>query len=117
MLFIKITFLFLYSISNLCLITCLLCTNCTDIVLSFNNHEQLPKECQDKFIEANACQVSFRMNYITKEIHLDFTHGDDPKRNYQLNLSVLDKFDEPKNVNGNITYICKTENKCATLFY
>ncbi len=117
MLFIKIVFTLLYSISNLSLVTCLLCTNCVDITLSFNNAVELPARCNGRLFEAVACQAIFRTNYLTKEVHMNLTGGNDPKRNYELDLLVQNKFDEPKTINANTTYICKTSNDCAKLFY
>ncbi|CAF1044667.1 unnamed protein product [Rotaria sordida] len=94
-----------------------MCTNCNDIALSFNNPAAFPPNCEGKFVEANVCQVVFRMNYLTKEIHLNFTGGDDQIGNYHLDLSVQNKFDEPTIMNANITYICKTVADCAKVFY
>jgi hypothetical protein len=111
--FTKTAFLLHYLISNLSLITCLQYTNCDDILLLFNNASELPASCEGKTVKAVACQAIFHMNYLTKEIHLNLTGGDDPKRNDLLDLSVQNKFDEPKIVDGNITYVCKTANGCA----
>ncbi len=117
MIFTKIAFVLLYLISNLSLVTCIQCTNCGNIALLFNNASELPASCEGKFVEAAACQVIFRMNYLTKEIHLNLTGGEDPKRNYLLDLAVQNKFDEPKIIDSNITYICTTANDCAKKFY
>jgi hypothetical protein len=117
MLFITTAFAFLYLISNLSLITCLRCTNCADIVLLFNNASTLPPKCEDKFVQAVACQATFHTDYLTKQIHLNLTGATDPKRNDLLDLTVENKFDEPKTMNANTTYTCKTADDCAKLFY
>jgi hypothetical protein len=94
-----------------------LCTNCDDITLLFNNASELPTKCDGKLVEAVACQAIFRMNYLTKEIYLNLTGGEDPQRNYLLDLLVQNKFDEPKIIEANTTYNCKTVDDCAKLFY
>lgn len=101
----------LYSIS------CLLCTNCTDIVLSFDRARQLPPQCDGIVVESAACQTIIRINYLTKEIHLQLTHSQDSKRNAELKLLVESKFTEPKTLGVNVTHTCKTADDCAKLFY
>ena len=113
----KTSFTLLYLISNMSPMACLLCTNCTDILLSFNNPTDFPSRCEGKFVEANVCQVIFRANYLTNEIHLNLSGTSDPTRNYYLNLLVEDKFDDPKMKDVNTTYTCKTAADCAKLFY
>ena len=115
--FIKTAFTLLYLISNLYLVTCLLCTNCTDITIPFNNAAKFPPKCEGKFVEADVCQAIFRINYLTKEINLNLTGGSDPIGNYNLVLAVQNKFDEPKIIDANVTYTCKTAADCAKLFY
>lgn len=113
----KTLLLVLCVVSNLSLTTCLQCSTCNDIWLSFTNASKLPMACEGKTVEAVACQAIFNMNYITKTIHLNLSSAEDPKRNNLLDLSVRNKFDDPKMIDGNITYICKTANDCAKQFY
>jgi len=115
--FIKKAFILLFSISNLHLVTCLHCTYCSDIALSFNNETELPSRCERQSVEADVCKAIFHMNYLTKEINLNLTAGHDPIGNYHIELLVENKFDEPKRMDANITYICKTATDCAKLFY
>ena len=107
----------LYLISNISLVACLLCTNCTDVVLSFNDATDLPSRCEGKPIEADICQAIFRTNYLTNKIHLNLTGTSDQIGNSRLILLVEDKFDDPKRMDVNTTYTCKTAVDCAKLFY
>lgn len=117
MMLIKMVFTFLYLISNLYLATCLMCTNCTDITLSFTDATKFPAKCEGKFVEADICQAVLHMDYLTKEIKLNFTAGSGPIGNSHTTLTVENKFDEPKIKDLNITYTCKTTGDCAKLFY
>jgi hypothetical protein len=117
MMLIKTAFTLVCLISNLHLVNCRLCTDCTDITLLFNNAEELPSKCEGKFVEADVCQAIFGINYLTKQINLKLTGTTDSIGNYRLNLLVRDKFDEPKMKDANITYTCNTTTDCAKSFY
>ncbi|CAF1000211.1 unnamed protein product [Rotaria sordida] len=117
MMFGKTTFTLLYSIVNLSLVVCLVCTNCNDIVLSFNNPSELPSRCDGQHVETDVCQAVFRTNYVTKEIHMNLTGGSDEIGNYRLELEVQNKFDEPKMKDVNITYTCQNSFDCAKTYY
>ncbi|CAM4958326.1 unnamed protein product [Rotaria socialis] len=113
----KWTFTLLYSISSLCFATCLMCTKCTNIALLFDNPVEFPLTCEANFVEANVCQLVFHMNYLTKQIHLNLTGANNTIGNYHIDLLVENKSDEPKIMNANATYICKTVTDCAKVFY
>ena len=117
MMFIKTISALLYLASSMPPIACLLCTNCNDVVLLFNNTMELPSRCEGKLVEADVCQATFHTNYLTDEVHLNLTGANDLIGNYRLNLLVEDKFDDPERIHVNATYTCKAAADCAKLFY
>src|SRR5689334_253800 len=117
MFFVKIAFIFLYFILNFSFVNCLHCSQCASIIVSFNQAIELPSKYEGKMIEAVACRARFHIDYLTHEIRLDLMNGDDPNRNVDINLTVRNKFVEPKTMNSDIIYQCKNSNDCAKLFY
>lgn len=113
----KTSFIILYFVSNIFVINGLLCTNCTNTIVAFNNATEPLIECEGQLFEADVCQVIFHMNYLKKEIYLSLigTHGQIGY--YNLDLSVQNKFDEPKIIDTNITFTCNTGKDCAKHFY
>lgn len=116
MMFIKTIFTLLYLVSTMPVVACLLCTNCNDIVLSFNNTMEFPSRCEEKLVEADVCQAIFHTNYLTHEIYLNLTGASDPIGNYRLNLLVEDKFNDPKRMDVNTTYTRKLQLTVQSYF-
>lgn len=67
MMFIKTIFTLLHLVSSMPLVVCLLCENCNDIELSFNNAMEFPSRCEQQLIEADVCQATFHTNYLTRK--------------------------------------------------
>jgi len=117
MMYAKTVFTLLYLVSNLYLVTCLQCSNCTGIVLSFDDPVGFPPRCEGKFVDGDVCQAIFRIDYLTKQIKLNLTRGNDSTGNDHIDLALQNKFDDPKLKDANITYTCKTVGDCAKQFY